>query len=74
MVAGMAHDKVTLTLPGQTLTAAREVANETGTPLSAFVARAVRNEVLRRQLAALSDAGQLDLDADWLDTVEADHR
>lgn len=59
--------KVTLSLPSHTVDAARAVAPRGD--LSAFTARALRNETLRQQLAA---AGPLPGDAGWLDDIEAD--
>lgn len=68
----MGHSKVTLSLPEQTLEAARGAAAAAGTPFSAYVARALRNETLRGQVVELVRNGQLDADADWAATVEAD--
>lgn len=64
----MAPRKVTLSLPGQTLAAAQAAARKTGAPLSTYVARAVRNETLRQQLAG----SPLPQDLDWLEIAETD--
>lgn len=68
MVICMAQRKVTMSLPDYTVTAAQEAAKQSGTPFSAYVARALRNETLRQQLAA----NPLPQDVSWLDEIEAD--
>lgn len=68
MVFCMAQRKVTLSLPGHTVTAAQAAARKTGAPFSVYVARALRNETLRQQLAA----SPLPEDAEWLVSAEAD--
>jgi hypothetical protein len=64
----MAQRKVTLSLPGHTVAAAQAAARRAGAPFSTYVARALRNETLRQQLAAAS----LPEDPEWLDLAETD--
>ena len=68
MVTCMAQRKVTLSLPGHTVTAAQAAARQAGAPFSVYVARALRNETLRQQLAS----APLPEDTGWLDAAEAD--
>ncbi len=68
MVHRMAQRKVTLSLPGHTVAAAQAEARRAGAPFSAYVARALRNETLRQQLAA----APLPEDPEWLDLAETD--
>ena len=68
MVKVMAQQKVTVSLPAHTVAAAQTAARQAGTGFSAYVARALRNETLRQQLAETRLPG----DADWLDSAEAD--
>ncbi len=68
MVCFMAQRKVTLSLPGHTVAAAQAAARQVGAPFSTYVARALRNETLRQQLAA----SPLPEDREWLDMAEAD--
>ena len=68
MVSRMAQRKVTLSLPGHTVTAAQAAAKRAGAPFSVYVARALRNETLREQLAS----SPLPEDPEWLDMAEAD--
>jgi hypothetical protein len=68
MVDRMAQRKVTLSLPGHTVAAAQAAAKQAGAPFSTYVARALRNETLRQQLAA----SPLPDDPEWLDMAEAD--
>ena len=68
MVHRMAQRKVTLSLPGHTVAAAQAAAKQAGAPFSTYVARALRNETLRQQLAA----SPLPDDPEWLDMAEAD--
>jgi hypothetical protein len=68
MVPRMAQRKVTLSLPGHTVAAAQAAAKQVGAPFSSYVARALRNETLRQQLAA----SPLPDDPEWLDMAEAD--
>lgn len=68
MVRRMAQRKVTLSLPGHTVAAAQAAARRAGAPFSTYVARALRNETLRQQLAA----SLLPEDREWLDMAEAD--
>jgi hypothetical protein len=69
MVKDMAEQtKVTWNIPSHLIDPARQAAARQGVPMNAFAARAIRNEVLRQQLA---QAGSID-DAEWLDTIEAD--
>jgi hypothetical protein len=68
MVRFMAQRKVTLSLPGHTVAAAQAAARQAGAPFSSYVARALRNETLRQQLAA----SLLPEDREWLDMAEAD--
>jgi hypothetical protein len=68
MVHRMARRKVTLSLPGHTVAAAQAAARLAGAPFSTYVARALRNETLRQQLAA----SPLPEDREWLDMAEAD--
>ncbi len=68
MVVAMAPRKVTLSLPGQTLAAAQAAARKTGAPFSSYVARALRNETLRQQLAG----SRMPQDQDWLEIAETD--
>src|ERR1022692_2982657 len=68
MVYRMAQRKVTLSLPGHTVAAAQAAARQAGAPFSTYVARALRNETLRQQLAA----SPLPEDREWLDMAEAD--
>lgn len=68
MVNIMAQQKVTVSLPAHTVAAAHTAARQAGTRFSAYVARALRNETLRQQLARTGLPG----DADWLDSAEAE--
>jgi hypothetical protein len=64
----MAQRKVTLSLPGHTVAAAQAAARQAGAPFSTYVARALRNETLRQQLAA----SPLPEEREWMDMAEAD--
>jgi hypothetical protein len=66
MVTDMAYEKVTLSLPGHLVTATRHAAEQDGVPLSRFVAKALRGEILRHQLAVTP----LPPDHAWADLAE----
>jgi hypothetical protein len=68
MVADMAYKKVTMTLPEHVLGDAQQAARDAGMPFSTFVARAVWNETLRRQL----ESARVPELPEWLDDAEAD--
>jgi hypothetical protein len=55
---------VTITLPVEYLDAARRIAAEEGTTVSGLTARALRAEVLRRDLQRLAAAGYAGPDKD----------
>lgn len=66
----MATRKVTMSLPDDTLAVARSAAETAGMPFSSYVARALRNETLRRQMAGRKRTRSDD--EDWMDLIEAD--
>jgi hypothetical protein len=68
MVVDMAYKKVTMTLPEHVLGVAQRAAKDARMPFSTFVARAVWNETLRRQL----ETARVPELPDWLDDAEAD--
>lgn len=72
MVAGMAMDKVTITLPPATVAAARQAAERNGTSFSAYVDRALRNAALRDAMAQLAVDGYRGAGEDWYETIERD--
>ncbi|HEV2087717.1 MAG TPA: hypothetical protein VGR21_05350 [Cryptosporangiaceae bacterium] len=55
---------VTVTIPVQYLAAARRLAAEDGTTVSGLTARALRDEILRRDMRSLAAAGYSGVDAD----------
>lgn len=57
-----------MTLPEHVLAGAQRAAKEAGMPFSTYVARAVWNETLRRQL----ETARLPELPEWLDDAEAD--
>jgi len=66
MVIYMAQEKVTLSLPGHLVQATRHAAETDGIPFSRYVARALRAEILRHQLATTP----LPPDPSWADLAE----
>ncbi|TDD97707.1 hypothetical protein [Actinomadura rubrisoli] len=62
----MAGDEIQVALPAATVEAARAIAEAVGTSVGELAARGLRNEVLRRQLAA----DPLAEDDEWLDFAE----
>jgi Arc/MetJ family transcription regulator len=63
---------VTITLPQAYIEAAKRAAAQDGTTVSGLAARALRNELLRRDMARLAAAGATTVDADVIATWEAD--
>lgn len=72
MVAGMAMDKVTITLSPATVAAARQAAERNGTSFSAYADRALRNAVLRDSMTLLAADGYRGAGDDWYDAIEQD--
>jgi hypothetical protein len=66
-VPAMMTRPVTITLPIEYIDAARRIATEEGTTVSGLTARALRVEVLRRDLRRLAAAGYAGPDADVAD-------
>lgn len=76
MVAGMATDKITITLDRETLSHARELAKNAGVSLSAWLDKAARararDELLRRLDEGPYPQAQQREQEQWLDTAEAE--
>lgn len=68
----MAERQVTITLPMQYIEAAKRIAVSERTTVSGLAARALRQEILRRDLELLVKDGFAGEDSDWYATIEAD--